>query len=137
MVSHDRYFLDKLATEILHFENGAAIYHAGSYSDFYEDHHRRQEIENEEPPTRKVRMQRAAKPRSVVLAQSRRSVEELEAEIHLLEKELSDLSDSLSDPASDWKPEHYSQISRRQEAIATQLDGLYKEWEAAVTGLPR
>jgi len=137
MVSHDRYFLDKLATEILHFENGAAIYHAGSYSDFYKDHHRRQEIENEEPPTRKVRMQRAAKPRSVVLAQSRRSVEELEAEIHLLEKELSDLSDGLSDPASDWKPEHYSQISRRQEAIATQLDGLYKEWEAAVTGLPR
>src|SRR5215216_2046743 len=46
-ISHDRYFLDKLATEILHFESGSATYHYGSYSDYYELRHRKQAVSQE------------------------------------------------------------------------------------------
>ena len=129
MVSHDRYFLDKLATEILHFENGAATYHAGSYSDYYRYRHGAQVTAIENVAAQKGRIKEVSKPRIAKRTQRRRSVEELEGEIHTLEKELSDLSDTLSNPASDWGPEHYLQISSRQEAIATQLDALYSEWE--------
>ncbi|HKP85396.1 MAG TPA: ABC-F family ATP-binding cassette domain-containing protein [Blastocatellia bacterium] len=130
-VSHDRYFLDKLATEILHFENGATTYHTGSYSDFYAEHHRKQTLsEGREPKQRpaskpdKPRAKSPAKPRS-------RAVAEIEREIHLLEREMAELSEKLSNPEADWGPDRYSEIGNRQEQISSQLDKLYAEWEQA------
>jgi ATP-binding cassette subfamily F protein 3 len=132
-VSHDRYFLDKLATEILHFENGAATYHYGSYSDYYELRHRKQSAAEESP----ARQRAAAKPDKARAKsqpkQQRRPVEQVEKEIGLLEQELADLSEKLSNPPPDWGREKYAEVSTRQEVITSQLESLYKEWESAAT----
>ena len=129
-VSHDRYFLDKLATEILHFENGAATYHNGSYSDYYAIHHRKQVIV-EEP--RKLRtMKPPSKTRAnPQLGQRRRKIEEIESEIAVVEQQLAELTSQLAKPAADWGPEDYAGIGRRQEELQAQFESLYSEWETA------
>jgi ATP-binding cassette subfamily F protein 3 len=132
-VSHDRYFLDKLATEILHFEDGTATYHYGSYSDYYELRHRKQTASEEmlvksKAAARPVKARTNSQPK-----QRRRSVEEVEKEIAALEQELSSLSEKLSNPSTEWGREQYAEIGNRQEAISSQLEILYKEWESITT----
>jgi ATP-binding cassette subfamily F protein 3 len=128
-VSHDRYFLDKLATEILHFENGQADYHTGSYSDFYATHHRKA-LTEEQPKPRATKA--AAKPRvNPQLKPRRRKVEEVEAEIATLEARLTELSKQLANPAADWGPDKYAEIGQQQHHLQAQLDALYGEWERA------
>ncbi|HXG63681.1 MAG TPA: ABC-F family ATP-binding cassette domain-containing protein, partial [Blastocatellia bacterium] len=131
-ISHDRYFLDKIATEILHFENGAATYHYGSYGDYYEFRHRKQ-AEAAEPTAKRSTPTRREKPRSNNSAKPKqRTPEEIEKEIGLLENELAELSEKLANPAPDWSAEQYAEIGSRQEAISGQLEELYGEWEGAM-----
>jgi ATP-binding cassette subfamily F protein 3 len=127
-VSHDRYFLDKMATEILHFENGEATYHTGSYSDYYELRHREraQAVAAQAKPRA---AQKSEKPRANASRKPRlRPVAEIERDISALEAELSKIGDALSNPAPDWEPEQYVEAGNRQNAIATQLENLYQEW---------
>ncbi|MFY9553294.1 MAG: ABC-F family ATP-binding cassette domain-containing protein [Blastocatellia bacterium] len=130
-VSHDRYFLDKLATEILYFDNGSATYHTGSYTDFYAVHHLKQAVK-EEPLPKKRPVTTASKSRSTVPPKQRpRSAQEIENEIRTLEDELAQLTQRLSNASADWQPEEYTQIGTRQEQISALLEGLYREWQSA------
>jgi ATP-binding cassette, subfamily F, member 3 len=129
-VSHDRYFLDQIATEILHFEGGAATYHVGSYSDYYAMRHRKQEeIKQQVVRSREVKPVKARASRS---AKQRRSAEVIEKEIHELEAELAGITARLANPAVDWGPERYAEIGARQEAISARVEKLYEEWESTV-----
>lgn len=130
-ISHDRYFLDKIATEILHFENGAATYHYGSYSDYYNVHHRKQTA-SAEPPAKRAAPARQDKRQAASAKPKRREPDEIEKEINLLESELAELSEKLASPEPGWGPEQYAEIGSRQEAISEQLEKLYGEWEAAL-----
>jgi ATP-binding cassette, subfamily F, member 3 len=128
-VSHDRYFLDKLATEILHFEDGAATYHNGSYTDFYKVHHLNQVIIEEESKPRQLKP--LPKPRTNPQSKQRRRAEEIENEIANCESELAELANQLAKPAADWGPEEYSAIGLRQQELHQRLESLYREWETA------
>ena len=130
-VSHDRYFLDKLATEILHFDNGIATYHTGSYTDFYALHHLKQSVKEEPRSTKRPAVTRS-KPRSGSSAKPRpRAIDEIEQEIKTLENDLADLSERLGNASSDWRPEQYAEISDRQKHISSRLEALYGEWQTA------
>jgi ATP-binding cassette subfamily F protein 3 len=129
MVSHDRYFLDKLATEILHFEGGVATYHTGSYSDFYAEHHVKQTLVGDRvEPGLRSRPSRPAKAKT--RKPPRRTPEEVERQIHTVESDLADLARLLEDPPAHWRAEQYAEISERQRALSDELGALYEEWEA-------
>ena len=129
-VSHDRYFLDKLATEILHFDNGAAVYHTGSYSDFYAEHHRKPLAAAAPQKARSAKP--TAKPRANPQTKTRRrKIEEIEQEIHERERDLAALSEQLANAAADWGPEKYAEIGQRQHDLQARLESLYGEWEAS------
>jgi ATP-binding cassette, subfamily F, member 3 len=133
-VSHDRYFLDKLATEILYLENGLALYHTGSYSDFYAVHHLKQPVSREtrrRPPPKPARSPARSSPNH-----RRRSAEQIEQEIKMLEDELTELTTTLSSASSDWRPEQYARIGERQGEISSLLETLYREWQAEATTSP-
>jgi ATP-binding cassette subfamily F protein 3 len=132
-VSHDRYFLDKLATEILHFEAGTALYHYGSYSDYYEFRHRKQ-AESEEALVKPKAATKPVRPRTNSQPKQRsRTAEEVEKEITALEQELAALSGKLSNLSSEWGPDEYAEIGGRQQEITSRLETIYKEWESATT----
>jgi ATP-binding cassette subfamily F protein 3 len=128
-VSHDRYFLDKLATEILHFENGGATYHNGTYSDYYAVHHHNQVIVPEEPKPRAVKP--PPSPRANPQARKNRRLEKIEEEIAMYENELADLTSQLEKPAANWGRAEYAAIGHRQQELQAQLELLYREWESA------
>jgi ATP-binding cassette subfamily F protein 3 len=132
-VSHDRYFLDRIATEILHFENGAANYHNGSYSDYYEERHRKQAAVEKPSVKLNAAAKQQSKPRANPQAKKRRPAETIEKEIHALEEKMAKLTEKLSSPALDWGPEQYAEIVAQQEQITSQLNDLYSEWESATT----
>ena len=132
MVSHDRYFLDKLATEILHFEGGGASYHTGSYSDYYNERHPNTGIIDAPAAKPTPRVSKPPQPRKDSKPNQRlRPLAEIESEIHELEAELSQLASILSNPAPDWGPQQYSEITHRQESLSARLDALYEDWESA------
>ncbi len=125
-VSHDRYFLDKITTEILHFEGGEAVFQAGTYSDYYANHHKKRVPVEEPRPTARKR----DKARAPAGTEKRRSPDQIEEEISLLEGEMAALSERLSNPSLNWRPEEYAEIGKRQTEIAARLESLYLEWES-------
>jgi ATPase subunit of ABC transporter with duplicated ATPase domains len=56
VVSHDRWFLDRVATHILAFEGDSAVFwHNGNYSSYLEDFRRRRGREADQPRRIKYR----------------------------------------------------------------------------------
>jgi len=56
IISHDRWFLDRLATHILAFEGDAKIhFHIGNWSTYDEDRHRRLGTDADQPHRLKYR----------------------------------------------------------------------------------
>ncbi|MGD8322285.1 MAG: ATP-binding cassette domain-containing protein, partial [Gemmatimonadota bacterium] len=56
VISHDRWFLDRVATHILAFEgNSEAVWFEGNYQEYAEDHHRRVGDEADRPHRVKYR----------------------------------------------------------------------------------
>jgi energy-dependent translational throttle protein EttA len=50
VISHDRWFLDRVATHILAFEGDSqAVWFEGSYEEYEEDRHRRLGAEADQP----------------------------------------------------------------------------------------
>ncbi len=130
-VSHDRYFLDKIATEILHFDNSTATYFTGSYSDFYEYRHRKPNDDVRVMEVARMANRRKQSQPTTPKKPKRRLADEIEKEIAGLEQEMTELTDQLSSPPPNWQAEQYSEAAVRQSVIATQLEALYREWEAA------
>ena len=56
VISHDRWFLDRVATHILAFEDdGKVVWHEGNYGDYLEDRRRRLGVESDTPRRPKYR----------------------------------------------------------------------------------
>ena len=50
VISHDRWFLDRIATHILSFEDeGNVVWHEGNFNDYEEDKHRRLGVAADQP----------------------------------------------------------------------------------------
>jgi ATP-binding cassette subfamily F protein 3 len=131
-VSHDRYFLDKIATEILFFENAGVIHFNGRYSEFYEfRHHKQQAQQIENKQKQQAKSKSSASVNQQKSKKRTRSVEQIEAEIHAQEAELGELAEQLANPAADWGAQQYAEIHTQQETLSTQLERLYQEWEEA------
>lgn len=95
IVSHDRYFLDKLADHIFVFEgNGVIKDYVGKYSE-YREYVR--ELEREKTPREaKEPKEEVQTVRKGLTYKEKRELEALESEIESLEKEKSDLEAALS-----------------------------------------
>jgi ATP-binding cassette subfamily F protein 3 len=133
--SHDRYFLDRIATEILHFENGSVTHHRGSYSDYHA--FCQSQVEPQAQITSPEAAPKRQKPRPGPRKESGRGIKDIESEIETLEKELVHISERLSTPAERVSREEIAEIGLRHEALAARLEELYLEWESLSAASPR
>ena len=122
IVSHDRYFLDRVIDRLLILRDGMCTSHAGNYSDYQEAM-----TAPASAPVAKARKKAPPPPRRRG-AQRRtpgsieREIAQVEAEIAALQAEL----DARHDP-SDWQ--QLADISRRQGEASERLRQLLEEWE--------
>ncbi len=126
-VSHDRYFIDAIATRLWSVENGAVTMHLGNYSDL--DRRRQRAARPLVAPEPRKSGRTAAPPRAratpgpaVDGVEDR--IDELEAEVHRIEEQLAD-HQTYDDPA------RVAELGKAHEEASRRLRALYQEWEQA------
>jgi ATP-binding cassette subfamily F protein uup len=146
VVSHDRYFLNRVCTDILAFEGDGAIHHnAGDYDDYLEKKRKAAELaERWSPgPTRQRAPKissRPAEPASKPLKPGKlsfklmRELESIEPQILALEEEIARIDNLFASP--DFHRTHAAQTNDLLTALAVakeKLPQLYSRWEELET----
>jgi ATP-binding cassette subfamily F protein 3 len=137
-VSHDRFFLDKIATQILSFEkDGRVEVFNGNYTEFHDWKEARVSNGNgSEPPAAAVGLSSISQTAAVGSNLSKnqrqkleRRIKEIEQEIPGLEEKASQLSLQTAKPeiASDFGK--LSEVTNKLQKTESQIKKLYEEWE--------
>jgi ATP-binding cassette subfamily F protein uup len=101
VVTHDRWFLDRVATAILAFEGGGRVVrHAGGYSEWRERRVVGAGVDAASPPTRAaLGNERPKPPRRTLTYAERRELERIVGEVDAAEERVARLEAELADPA--------------------------------------
>jgi len=145
-VSHDRYFMDRVATQIFAFETARWRLYAGNYSNYIDSLRRAREeyaedvgesmgpgSEAESKPTRVS----AGDPQPNQAARRKRKfpyrkVEVLETEIAKVETHLAQLQEELGSPDLYRAGPRVKEVRETFERLQAELARLYEHWEEAV-----
>jgi ATP-binding cassette subfamily F protein 3 len=128
-VSHDRYFIDAIATRLWSVENGAVTMHLGNYSDL---ERRRQRAARPVVAPEPRKTGRSAGPATVdAPAIPRSSVDGMEGRIDELEAQVRRIEEQLADHQTYDDPARVAELARAHEDTSRRLRALYQEWEQA------
>jgi len=128
MVSHDRYFMDKLADQLFILEgNGVVNTFLGSYTDYREEEKEKKKIESkiENKPAIPL-IQAAAQEKQKMSNKEKFEFRGLEKEIGLLEKQKAELTGKLGSGISNHK--ELSEIAIKLGEITHLLDAKQMRW---------
>lgn len=129
VVSHDRYFLDRLVDHTFAFEGGGYVRDfPGNYTDYRNqaDEQLKEQRKEEKPKAEVSRPVPQESPKRKLSFKEKQEFEALEKEIPKLEAEKSELSEQLSGGVSDF--EEISRISARLEAVIEALELKELRW---------
>jgi ATP-binding cassette subfamily F protein uup len=130
LVSHDRYFLDKLSEHIFIFEgDGKVRDYYGSYTSYRQkiaDKKQEKEPMLKEKSTVEIKKEQKAKPKTKLTYNEMREYEQLELEIPILEKEKVELEKELNMVSSDY--EALSRITTRISELIELIDTKTIRW---------
>jgi ATP-binding cassette, subfamily F, member 3 len=136
-VSHDRYFVDRIATRIWAIENDRLINSLGNYTDYQRSKGQIAEATKAEAPPRPAEPV-ASPPAEETRHPDRRgksdsrlqkSVGQIEREIGRLEGRLNELSDALAIAGVDQDFERMATLSEELDDVQNELDAAYERWE--------
>lgn len=137
-VSHDRYFLDRIATQILFFSTDGVEAFDGGYSEFYDAHHRAKQQEAEAARAA-AEAQRKAETAAKQPAQPTKKKKpkgptafEIEARIHATETQISELSTLLATEDVARDKTRLFALSEQYTQLEERLQELYQQWEEAL-----
>ncbi len=129
-ISHDRYFINRIATKVVEVEGGALTAYLGSYDDYRDAkaRHVPTAVETVAPAARVAAPSR--RPRSSSGGRElRQRLGDLEAKIHALEARLAELTTVFGDPLLYADGERVRAATRERADTETQVAGLLREWE--------
>ena len=136
VVTHDRWFLDRVATGILHFEeDGRVVYYEGNYEDFL----RFQELRVEgERQARKLDAKSAvaepkARKKTGLGYKEKLELEVVEREIAELEQAKAEYEQLLADPAQLGDHLRLAEVAKSLEQLDSRLELLFARWEELET----
>lgn len=126
-VSHDRYFINKLSTRILHMESDGVTNYIGGYDDYAEKR------KNFAVQTKTVQVKQNDYQQQKRAAAQKRKVKNLfertENSIAELEKKINDLTIQLEQPEISQDYVKAMEIANQTEELNGQLEKLYEDWE--------
>ena len=137
VVSHDRYFLDRICDYIIAFEEGGVFVQPGNYSYYLEKRKSREAINKAQSATyekvanksqtKKTKANNREKPLS---NKERADLETIEERILLAEEEVEKIANRLNDP--EYQAEHFDKLgeeSKKLEDAQAAVTSLYSRWE--------
>ena len=130
LVSHDRYFLDRLAIRTFVFEGQGHIGHyTGGYSDWLAHKKQRQEAETEDhEPKKQVRERPRPKKKKLKFSyKEAREYETIEEDITVLEERVSALEEEMNRNARDFA--RLSELAAEKDALEVELMEKMERWE--------
>ncbi len=141
-VSHDRYFIDTLATQVWEIGNGSLSVHLGNYTDYsgwISRAKQREEDENaakEKVKTRPVKNGANQANQKVEFVSRdekyrRKKVSDLETNISTLEKRLVELTEEMTRATERQDVSAITQLGQEYQLSADELEKLYSEWGVA------
>jgi ATP-binding cassette subfamily F protein 3 len=135
-VSHDRYFIDSLATMIWEIEQGTLTAYQGNYTEYRT---RRQQIQlsgaqaTTSAKTQPVKKQSSSsnhKSNNKKASKEKvRTIEAVERDVEKAETQVKTLEEALSQAALQGNAEQLTQLSSEYEQARARVDELLAEWE--------
>ena len=133
IVSHDRYFLDRVADDILSFEGRGVIkQYAGNYSDFVIAKAQESTIENEKPKTQNEKAPQASeqekkssKPLKFTFKEQR-EFDEIDSVIEGLENDIKMVEQKLDNASSDFV--QLQMLISEKETLDIKLEEALSRW---------
>ena len=127
-VSHDRYFINKLSTNIIRINQSGFEKFDGDYNDYCNV------VLNEKPavsekPVVKVNAYKLRKERESEINRLRGKIKRRETEIDETDSELARLNDLLSSPETTADYEKIIEITSQIDSLNSKLTGMMEEWE--------
>lgn len=130
IVSHDRYFLNKVASKIIHIQRDSATVYYGNY-DYYLEKISQAKEDHEESDLTKTSLKKEKKKlehSKKELRQLRASYNSLEKEIHEMEFRLEDLKEESYQPKVYNDYEKSSQIHDQIKKLEEKIEEMTMEW---------
>ncbi len=137
-VSHDRYFINRVADRVLVMEDGQLKEYLGNYDDYQEK--LRLLAQAEEAPTQTLtktaqREEKRRERQAREAAQAYRArLQNLEARIEQAEEELTKTEIRLSDPELYLDPQKAQSLNKKYSSLKQEIEKLYADWEALSEG---
>jgi ATP-binding cassette subfamily F protein 3 len=147
-VSHDRFFLDRVATQMLSFEqDGTVLDYPGNYTEFHDwrakklaEEARRGESEKRKQGTAASTNGSGSGASESDLSKNQRlqlekRISEIEKSLPELESNAADITAQMSQPdvAADFG--RLSELTKRQQELESRIKSMYTEWETAAEKL--
>ena len=129
VVSHDRYFINKLANKIYSMENGGVTLYCGDYNYFAA--HRRAAAAQEEQnrPVSAVKLSyREAKARDAALRKLKNRLQRTEEEISMLETHIAQQEAELLKPENATDFQKSMELTEAISQAQSKLEALYEQW---------
>jgi len=133
-VSHDRYFINRVANKVIELNTDGAIEYLGNYDDYLEKKRRESEPEEQTMVGMTRTEQDKIKRRERLAKESKQSllkkVKTLEADIARKEEEIALLEEKMADPEI-YKTDGGEAIMRAHTQAKEDLEALYELWTEA------
>ena len=140
VVSHDRYFLNRVCTDILAFEGDGKIHHSVGDYDYYLEKKKKSEVAasrqsaailatNKSEALAREAAKPKTKPRKLSFKEQR-ELEGIEAQIHAVEAEVARIEGLFADP--EFFRKHAAQVNQLNDELETSKKNvvkLYARWE--------
>ena len=123
-VSHDRYFLDKVAGKILAFENGSIREFFGNYTDYLDEKAFLAESSAISQKTEKEKSTKVREDKKRMTYFEKQEWETIEADIEALEGRISEIEVAMQENGSD-----FARLSQLQQELDEQNEKLLEKYE--------
>lgn len=130
VVSHDRYFINKLSNKIVHLTHDGAVSIDGNYDTYLEFKENNQKpVEKEKKETTKVNTYKLQKEQQALERKRNSRISKIEKEIEEKENEISEIQNLLELPETSADYEKLLELTDKFDSLKNELDALYSEWE--------
>ena len=134
-VSHDRYFINRIADRVLVMEPDGVTEYLGNYDDYLEKLAQKNAPEEELAPQKtKTALREEKKREKAAIEAARREkarIANLETQITDLEEQMTKLEIEMSDPEAYQDNARVQSMNKRYNDLQKKIADLYEEWEQA------